>query len=183
MWTGAGLAENQERGCPRGPDIGQWAKKGDARFENDTAGRQKFGVLGRRAKKGDARFENDTAGRQKFGVSRRLGENRNPIPLESYQLRFSHGIWRRRFPSWFLHNSIFEIKKNLLHPLPVGKISTPRTLEIHSARENIYSTGRVISSTIPAMLKSPSRRLCLLQAPCATTFSVHARKTPKLLSP
>ena len=58
-----------------------------------------------------------------------------------------------------LNNIIFKIAKIFLHPLPVGKIYPPRTPGNDSMRENIPSTGGLISSTIPAMLKSSSRRL------------------------
>jgi hypothetical protein len=71
-----------------------------------------------------------------------------------------------------LNNSIcLNATNNLLHPLPVGKKSTPRTPEIHSVRENISSTTWVISSAIPAMPKSSFRTPCIAYAPCATTLS------------
>ena len=40
-----------------------------------------------------------TAGGQKFGLLALKGKQQNPIPLESYQVRFSHGIWRIGFLS------------------------------------------------------------------------------------
>ena len=40
-----------------------------------------------------------TAGGHKFGLVALKGEMQNPIPLESYQVCFSHGIWRIGFLS------------------------------------------------------------------------------------
>ena len=34
-----------------------------------------------------------TAGGQKFGLLAVKGKKKKPIPLESYQVCFSHGIW------------------------------------------------------------------------------------------
>ena len=50
------------------------------------------------AKKGDARLENATAAGRKFCLLAWKGECENPIPVESYQVYVSHGIWRSRFP-------------------------------------------------------------------------------------
>ena len=41
----------------------------------------------------------DTAGGQQFGLLALKGKWQNPIPLESYQVCFSHGIWRIGFLS------------------------------------------------------------------------------------
>ena len=40
-----------------------------------------------------------TAGGQKFGLLALKGKRQNPIPLESYQMCVSHGIWRIGFLS------------------------------------------------------------------------------------
>ena len=53
-------------------------------------------------KKGNARLQQKyTAGGQKFGLLAVTGDSANPIPLESYQVCFSHGISRSGFPSCF----------------------------------------------------------------------------------
>ena len=50
-------------------------------------------------KKGDATLQNTTAGGQKFCLLALKGEMQHLIPLESYQVCLSHGIWRIGFLS------------------------------------------------------------------------------------
>ena len=110
-------------------------------------------------------------------------KKQNPIPLESYQVCFSHGIWRIGFlSSVYLVLYVQKVPKLYSTHCQWEKKSTPPNPEIATMRENTQSTKWVIQSAIPAMLESSSHNLCLRLPPCATTVVAYSRKRPKLLS-
>ena len=95
------LAENVCGGYPQeGRGNARMSVRTGASRQREIRARVAEGSTGRaRPKKGDATLENATAGGQKFGLLALKGKRQNPIPLESYQVCFSHGIWRSGYLS------------------------------------------------------------------------------------